>query len=145
MKRVSALPFTFVWLGFLLAISFFEAPLKFQAPSISLEQGVEIGQIVFYWMNKVELVLAIVLVLHMMVSHTGKIQKLLILFLCLLVVFQGVYLLPKLDQQAQLLFDGMGGRNPMYHNIYVACEVIKAIALIWLGRLQLKRMRATEH
>ncbi|PCJ01106.1 MAG: hypothetical protein COB15_01340 [Flavobacteriales bacterium] len=36
--------FTFILIGFLVAISFFEAPLKFQAPSITIPLGVEIGE-----------------------------------------------------------------------------------------------------
>ena len=52
-----------VWLGFVLGISFLEAPLKFRAPGITRELGLGIGKLVFGALNKVELVLATFLAL----------------------------------------------------------------------------------
>ena len=52
----------FVWLGMVLAISFLEAPLKFQAPGITIPLGLGIGRLVFRALNAVESVLAVTLV-----------------------------------------------------------------------------------
>ena len=52
-----------VWLGMVLAISFLEAPLKFRAPGITLALGLGIGRLVFAALNRVEVVLAAVVVL----------------------------------------------------------------------------------
>ncbi len=49
---------TFLWIGFVCAISFMEAWLKFQAPGVTLAVGLGIGQLVFALLNKVEWVFA---------------------------------------------------------------------------------------
>ena len=43
-----------LWLGFVLAISFMEAPLKFRAPGVSRSQALAVGQVVFRALNLVE-------------------------------------------------------------------------------------------
>ena len=50
-----------VWLGLLIGISLIEAPLKFTAPGITIPLGLGIGRRVFFAMNLVEVVLAVVL------------------------------------------------------------------------------------
>jgi len=130
-------PITFVWLGFVLAISFFEAPIKFLAPSISIEEGVEIGQLVFNWMNKVELVFVILLSAPWVTNKMPAKEKWPLSLLFVIVLVQLIYLLPALDEQAQLLFDGKSGRNPFFHTAYVVCEIAKVLLLVILGRLQM--------
>lgn len=58
-KYPVALAAVFVWLGFVCAISFMEAWLKFRAPGITLPLGLGIGRLVFAALNKVEWILAI--------------------------------------------------------------------------------------
>jgi hypothetical protein len=58
----------FVWLGMVLAISFLETPLKFRAPGVTVQIGLGIGRLVFRALNRVELVLAAVLVVALMVA-----------------------------------------------------------------------------
>ena len=53
----------FLWIGFVGAISFMEAWLKFQVPTLTLSVGLGIGKLVFNALNKVELVLAIIILL----------------------------------------------------------------------------------
>jgi len=43
----------FLWIGFVAAISFMEAWIKFQAPGITVPLGLGIGKIVFAALNKV--------------------------------------------------------------------------------------------
>ena len=53
---------TFLWIGFVCAISFMEAWLKFRAPGITRPLGLGIGRLVFKALNKVEWFFAFVLV-----------------------------------------------------------------------------------
>ena len=53
----------FLWFGIVLAISFMEAPLKFQAPGITIPLGLGIGQLVFFTLNKMEMVCAFLLLI----------------------------------------------------------------------------------
>ncbi len=48
----------FTWMGMVIAISFIEAPLNFQAPGVSLPIGLGIGRLVFRALNAIEVVLA---------------------------------------------------------------------------------------
>ena len=52
-KMPIALICTFLWIGFVCAISFMEAWLKFRAPGISVPLGLGIGRLVFNALNKV--------------------------------------------------------------------------------------------
>lgn len=42
--RILQIAVPFVWFGMIAAISFLEAPLKFQAPNITIPLGLEIGR-----------------------------------------------------------------------------------------------------
>lgn len=53
---------TFLWLGMVAAISFLEAPLKFQAPGVTIPLGLGIGRLVFRALNSVECVWAVTLI-----------------------------------------------------------------------------------
>ena len=55
------IPLIFLWVGFVSAISFMEAWLKFTAPGVTLTTGLAIGQVVFGALNRVELIVAIIL------------------------------------------------------------------------------------
>ncbi len=59
MKKAACNPLafvvTFIWFGFVSAISFMEAPVKFTAPSLTLAVGLDVGRHVFAVLNKVEI------------------------------------------------------------------------------------------
>ena len=59
---------TFVWLGMVIAISFLEAPLKFRAPGVTLQIGLNIGRLVFRALNIAELLLALALAIAVFVE-----------------------------------------------------------------------------
>ena len=52
----------FIWFGLVLGLAFIGAPLKFQAPGITLPLGLGIGRLVFSVLNKIEIILALVLI-----------------------------------------------------------------------------------
>ena len=58
MRRFALYAFviTLLWLGFVCAISFVEAPLKFKAPGVELKHALSIGRLVFHALNRVELI-----------------------------------------------------------------------------------------
>ena len=53
-----ALTASFLWIGFVCAISFMEAWLKFRAPGVTIPLGLGIGRLVFNALNKVEWIFA---------------------------------------------------------------------------------------
>jgi hypothetical protein len=64
---------SFIWLGMILGISFLEAPVKFMAPSVTREIGLDIGRFVFSVFKKVECALAIVMaILVIIIRQKGR-------------------------------------------------------------------------
>ncbi|PBQ33207.1 hypothetical protein CNR22_15970 [Sphingobacteriaceae bacterium] len=130
-KDLFAFAVIYLWIGFVCAISFMEAWLKFRAPGVNLSIGLGIGRLVFSALNKVEWVFAIALVSTLLCSK-GSVSAPFNLFLLLaviLLVMQTFLLLPYLDARAQLHMDGKSVPASNAHLYYVAFEVTKTISL----------------
>ncbi len=126
---------TFVWIGFVCAISFMEAWLKFHAPGITLPLGLGIGRLVFNALNKVEWILALAIVLSLLFSGEKFFRPRNLLFLApvILVALQTAWLLPALDTRAELHIQGMTVPPSNLHFYYVGAEAIKIICLFIFG------------
>src|SRR5690606_34680200 len=93
----------FIWIGFVCAISFMEAWLKFRAPGVSISSGLEIGRLVFNALNKVEWVLATVIMVSLLVWERTSFQAPALWWLLpalLILLVQTAWLLPRLDERA---------------------------------------------
>lgn len=129
--------FTFLWMGFVGAISFMEAWLKFRAPGITISLGLGIGRLVFSALNKVEWFFCIVLMLNLVFMSKNKMVKrsliswLGICFCILLVQTWG--LLPILDKRAELYLQGALVPASNVHFYYVVLEVCKEMLLLIFG------------
>lgn len=126
---------TFVWIGFICAISFLEAWLKFRAPGVTLPIGLGIGRLVFGALNKVELLLAVAILFSIYAKPALTIFKEKIPFAITLIclIIQTIWLLPALDDRAQLYIDGQTVPPSNLHVYYVAAEGIKIIGLFMFG------------
>jgi hypothetical protein len=125
----------FLWIGFVCAISFMEAWLKFRAPGITLPLGLGIGRLVFNALNKVEWVLAISLCVALFLSGEPvfKASSLAFLLPLALLILQTVWLLPVLDARAALQMDGVPLPSSRLHVCYVGMEVAKVLSLFVFG------------
>jgi hypothetical protein len=125
----------FVWIGFVGAISFMEAWLKFRAPGITVELGLGIGRLVFNALNKVEWVLAIGMIANFMLQSGGLklVEKISYAFAVLLLAVQTGWLLPLLDQRAEAMIQGVVPGPSNHHFYYVGMEILKMLALLFLG------------
>lgn len=65
-----AIASVFLWIGFVCAISFMEAWLKFSAPGVTIPIGLGIGRLVFSALNKVEWLLAIVIIVNLFMTNS---------------------------------------------------------------------------
>ncbi|CAM1373901.1 hypothetical protein [Tenacibaculum xiamenense] len=123
-----------LWTGFVLAISFMEAWLKFQAEGVTREIGLSIGSLVFKALNLVELFIGGTIVLLVLLLRRYSLTKLYrfspIVFILL---FQTFFLLPILDSRAMLIIKGTTVAESYYHLYYVILEVIKVMLLIKIG------------
>jgi len=122
-----------IWLGMVLGISFLEAPLKFQAPNITLILGLGIGKLVFSALNKVEIIFSLILLGWLIWQYKNLETALVIsmLFLILLIALQTFWLIPILNARVDTLLKGMEVGKSNHHFYYVAMEVIKVGLLIY--------------
>lgn len=131
----------FLWIGFVCAISFMEAWLKFRAPGITVPLGLGIGRLVFGALNKVEWVFAIAIGLNLFIPKVQQAfvpMNLLYLLPLGLLILQSVWLLPVLDARAGLHLQNQVVPPSNLHFYYVGMELVKIICLGVFGLLQFK-------
>ena len=124
----------FIWFGLVGGISFMETPLKFKAPNITLPLGLGIGRIVLFWLNKVEIGLAVLLLVSFFFVRPANSFALWSFgVIALLLILQTVWLLPTLNARAAVVISESFASSSNTHFFYIACEVIKFILLFALG------------
>ncbi len=126
---------TFLWIGFVSAISFMEAWLKFRAPGITLPLGLGIGRLVFGALNKVEWFFALFIIVTVSLTQKNyiNIQNLFALIPILILIIQSWYALPELDARAEMHIRGWDVQPSNLHFIYIVMEFIKIFSLIVYG------------
>ena len=120
-----------VWLGLLIGISFIETPLKFRAPEITLERGLGIGRIVFHALNRVELVIAVVLLIALFGGRpgVGNVTRWALVVTVVALLVQVFVLRPVLDRRLDERVAGHAPASSMHHVAYIGLEVLKVGAL----------------
>lgn len=128
---------TYIWIGFVGAISFMEAWLKFKAPNIDLPLGLGIGRLVFSALNKVEWTLAILILLNLFFTKNLKFkgQNLLYFGAVVIIILQTFWLLPALDARAEIIIQKHQEATPSnLHWVYIGVEVMKIVLLFLFGK-----------
>ena len=124
----------FLWIGMLLAISFMEAPLKFQAPGIDLPLGLGIGRLVFFALNKMEIACGLLLLFAFWRERSNTRFETATLGSALPILFlESVWLLPILDARAELVIAGTEPPFSRLHLVYIALDALKLFLLLTLG------------
>lgn len=132
--RVLQIAIPFVWLGLLGGISFLETPLKFQAPNMTIPLGLGIGRVVFQMLNKIEIVLAILMLMTFVKSKPKvKLAHFSLSVIAFILFSQTVWLLPVLDARATDIINGVAVPESNAHVIYIVFDVIKFVLLLTLG------------
>lgn len=123
----------FIWIGFVCAISFMEAWLKFRAPNVTLPIGLGIGKLIFSALNKVEWTLCGILLCALFYQSSKLTKSLFLSIPVLILIVQTLWLLPLLNERADALIQGKSVAPSWIHFYYVASELIKVIFLFILG------------
>ncbi len=138
--RILQIVVPFVWLGLVAGLSFLEAPLKFTAPGITLELGLGIGRLVFFWLNKIELALAAVFFVSLFLAMPKSgLVKASAAALLVILLLQTLWLLPALDERAVAVISGTSAPGSSAHIVYIVLEVVKIILLPVIGGTVAKR------
>ncbi|NHA02648.1 hypothetical protein G7092_02510 [Mucilaginibacter sp. HC2] len=121
------------WLGFFMAISFLETPLKFTAPGISMAQGLQIGRIVFRALNRCEWGFLIIILLTYFPKRSSRYGFYLLLAISIILILETAWLLPVLDAHAARVIKGLQPPGHLEHWVYIILEVIKIPVLLLIG------------
>jgi hypothetical protein len=135
----------FIWFGVIGAISFMEAPLKFQAPGITLPLGLSVGRLIFFVLNKIEIVLAAVFLISLIGRRTlGRATVAVFAVIALILLAETVWLLPALDVRGEQVISGSTEPFSNLHLVYIAFDAIKFILLFVLGTMTFMRHMGRE-
>ncbi|MFZ7170802.1 MAG: hypothetical protein ACO1G2_11535 [Bacteroidota bacterium] len=124
-----------LWIGFVSAISFIEAWLKFKAPGVTIPLGLGIGRLVFNALNKIEWVLATLIICNLILAKEQFINPIksghgvFYLIPVFILLFQTVWLLPQLDARAQMHLNRQTVPPSKMHFVYVGLEIVKVVFL----------------
>lgn len=138
MKKLIAIFCVIFWAGLMGGISFLEAPLKFQAPGITIPLGLGIGQLVFQALNKIEIILLLIILVCSLPAPLNDIRSILLFSITILLMADTFWLLPLLDERANLVLNGHTPVKSYHHIFYIIIDTIKFLLLIALGFLNLK-------
>jgi hypothetical protein len=119
-----------------LAISFLEAPVKFRAPGVTVRLGVGIGRVVFRFLNRVELVLLMLVIVAVAIAPQIALLWCTGALAALLAVQLGM-VRPVLNRRSDRVLAGEEIPRSSMHLVYVALEVIKVALLIAAGSIAL--------
>lgn len=122
----------FFWAGFVCAISFMEAWLKFKAKGVTLAIGLSIGKRIFKALNRVEWVLLSIFTFALFYYFELRFNNsvFLILLLFIILIIQTFYLLPRLNKRADLIMEGQKVERSYTHVQYISIEFLKVIILL---------------
>src|SRR5690606_32165767 len=121
----------FTWIGFVCAISFMEAWLKFRAPGVTIPIGLGIGRLVFGALNKVEWIFAVVVCVSAIMHGKSifAISNISLFVAVVILLLQTVWLLPALDVRAELHIQNKPLPGSNLHFWFICAEFTKVIAL----------------
>ncbi|NHN25041.1 hypothetical protein FIA58_005055 [Flavobacterium jejuense] len=131
----------FIWIGFVCAISFMEAWLKFRAPNITTALGLGIGQLVFAALNKVELFLSSsIIILFLLQLKNSRTINLYFGIAYTILLLQTFWILPELNERATKIIQEIIVPKSQLHFVFVTLEIIKVVCLFLFGKNQFKQL-----
>ncbi|MGK0715670.1 hypothetical protein ACR5KS_06340 [Leucobacter sp. W1153] len=122
-----------LWIGLIVAISFIEAPLKFQAEGITIPLGLGIGRLVFAALNITEAVLLVMLTIVTFWPRVARVSRDRMwwwLALTLVFLFKVVVVRPPLNARTDLVLAGADPGQSLWHYVYIACDVVTLVLLL---------------
>lgn len=139
--EIFLLPIVFLWMGLVIGISFIEAPLKFQAPDVTIKIGIGIGRLVFAALNKAEIMFAVLSILPTIYFYKKtKIGGFCMVFTYTVLAIQTLYLLPALNANVERILNNKPIATNSFHLFYIVCEVVKLVLLFSVGTLVVKQI-----
>lgn len=131
----------FLWVGITVGVSMIATPVRFTAPSITRPIALDVGRVVFAALNKAEILALLLLLIIVRAAGLTRQWWAFCGLLALIVLAQGVWLIPELAARTDLILSG-GEPPPSYaHAIYAALELSKIGLLLFIGFSSLSKPR----
>ncbi len=118
------------WFALVIGVSFLATTAKFLAPSLTLPVALDVGLHTFRVLNKVEWVLAALLLLVVLGGARCKLAILAAAVAALCVVVETAWLFPILDQRTAMVIAGNQPPKANYHQIFIYLQGLKLVALL---------------
>ncbi len=128
-----------LWLGLVIGISFIEAPLKFQAPGITIPLGLGIGRLVFFAMNLVEILLFILLLLGTVKRGTDRLWNWGVAAAGFILLLKTAAIRPGLSQRTDAVLAGTSEGGSLWHYAYIGAECLLTATLVTLMVMAVRR------
>lgn len=133
-----------LWIGMVGAIAFIEAPLKFQAPGITIPLGLGIGRLVFAALNIAEGVLLIALTILTFWPKAARIARARLgwwIALAAVFIFKVAVVRPPLNARTDLVLAGADPGQSPWHYVYIACDLVTLVLLLVLAVQSARALR----
>ena len=125
-----------LWAGAIIGVSLIATPVKFQAPSLSMPVGLEVGRYTFRLFARVELCFLVGVVIAASLAQPRRLTVVAIALVAVQVLLQRYWLLPVLDRRVSQI---LAGGPPLFstsHWVYAAFDAIKAALLIGAAAIE---------
>jgi hypothetical protein len=118
------------WFALVIGVSFLATTAKFLAPSLTLPVALDVGMHTFRVLNKVEWVLAALLLLIVLGGTRSKFAVLAAAIAVLCVVAETFWLYPILDQRTAMIIAGSQPPKTIHHGVFVYLQGLKLVLLL---------------
>jgi len=122
-----------LWAGMIIGISFLESWVKFRAPSLTREIGLDVGRTVFKFFHHVQNVLLLLIIGLSVFAKFPLIDWLLLLGLTIILSMQLFWLFPQLNRRADAIIAGINPSSSHIHTFYGVTEILKWCILVTLA------------
>ena len=123
----------FLWVGLTIGVSMLATPVRFTAESITRPVALDVGRVVFAALNKAELFALVLLLIVVRAAGRSRDLWAWCSVLALIVVAQGVWLIPELAARTDIILAGGEPPPSRAHAIYSTLELAKIGLLLLLG------------
>jgi hypothetical protein len=123
----------FTWAGLTIGVSLLATPARFAAETITRPVALDVGRVVFATLNKVEMGALVALLVVVRLSGRSRNLWAWCSALALIVVAQGVWLIPELSARPDIVVAGGTPPPSAAHAIYSTLELFKIGLLTVLG------------
>ena len=130
-----------VWAGIIIGVSLIATPVKFQAPSLTMPVGLEVGRYTFRLLARIELCFLIAVLIAAGVARPRPITLLVLGLIAIQMLLQRYWLLPVLDNRVSQILAGNPVSVSIHHRVYAVMEIAKSALLITAAVLEFRFQR----